>query len=344
VLPIDNHTYSLLTPGLSYGTSCLGVFSGLRCTARARAVHGAARARWLLLGGASIGVTGVWVAHLIALLGVTVPGLAIRYSVPVTAASLLATAAIVCAGLLVADSGRGRRRALSVAGLITGLGLACAHYLGMAALRVPGRVSYNPALFAASIILAVVAATTTLRAARGLRRVWSTVVGSLIVGAAVSGMDYTGLAAMRVYPASGPAGMVISGAGGVTAESLLLPLVVGISVATFLVTAAIAWSPTEDEINHDAALLARVRERSAASPNVTTASLLPWRMGRAEGRAAANGAAGGLFTANGVESNGAGSRAASNGATVRGLPPWIISDLRRPAEPRRAPRRGGQAT
>ena len=344
MLPVDNHTYNLLTPGLSCGMSCLGAFSGLRCTARARAVHGAARARWLLLGGASIGITGVWVAHLIALLGVTVPGLAIRYNVPVTLLSLLATAAIVCGGLLVADSGRGRRRALFVVGLITGLGLACAHYLGMAALRVPGRVSYNPALFAASIILAVVAATTTLRAARGLRRVWSTVVGSLIVGAAVSGMDYTGLAAMRVYPASGPAGIVISGAGGVTAQSLLLPLVIGISVATFLVTAAVAWSPTEDEINYDAALLAHVRERSAASPNVTAAPMLSWSIGRSEDRAAANGAPGGLFTASGTASNGAGSRAASNGATVRGLPPWIISELRRPPEPRQAPRRGDQAT
>src|SRR5258708_26796176 len=186
--------------------SCLGAFSGLRCTARARAVHGAARARWLLLGGASIGITGVWVAHLIALLGVTVPGLAIRYNVPVTLLSLLATAAIVCGGLLVADSGRGRRRALFVVGLITGLGLACAHYLGMAALRVPGRVSYNPAPFAASIILAVVAATTTLRAARGLRRGWSARVGLLSVGAAVTGNEYPWRPARRRCSAGRPSG------------------------------------------------------------------------------------------------------------------------------------------
>src|SRR5258708_33988049 len=112
-------------------------------------------------------------------------------------------------------------------------------------------------------------------------------------------MDYTGLAAMRVYPASGPAGIVISGAGGVTAQSLLLPLVIGISVATFLVTAAVAWSPPADEINYDAALLAHARERSPAPPNVTAAPMLPWSIGRIADRAPANDAHRGRVTPTG---------------------------------------------
>ena len=48
MLPVHNFTYGLLTPGLGYVMSCLGAFIGLRCTTRARAFEGAARARWLL--------------------------------------------------------------------------------------------------------------------------------------------------------------------------------------------------------------------------------------------------------------------------------------------------------
>src|ERR1700735_2427097 len=59
VLQVHNFTYGLLTPGLAYVMSCMGAFIGLRCTARARAFRGVGRLRWLLLGGVSIGVTGI---------------------------------------------------------------------------------------------------------------------------------------------------------------------------------------------------------------------------------------------------------------------------------------------
>jgi NO-binding membrane sensor protein with MHYT domain len=56
---VHNFTSGLLNPGLAYLASCLGCFLGLQCTARARAMQGAQRARWLLLGAVSIGTTGI---------------------------------------------------------------------------------------------------------------------------------------------------------------------------------------------------------------------------------------------------------------------------------------------
>ena len=50
---------------------------------------GALRARWLFLGGVSIGTTGIWAMHFIAMLGFTIPGQTIHYNVPVTILSLL---------------------------------------------------------------------------------------------------------------------------------------------------------------------------------------------------------------------------------------------------------------
>ncbi len=45
MVEVQNFSYGLLNPGLAYLASCLGCFLGLRCTARARAMRGPARAR-----------------------------------------------------------------------------------------------------------------------------------------------------------------------------------------------------------------------------------------------------------------------------------------------------------
>src|SRR5258707_15014061 len=70
----------------------------------------------------------------------------------------------------------------------------------MAAMRMPARMSYNPQLFALSIAIAIVAATAALWATLRLSGVWSAFGAAAIMGVAVSGMHYTGMAAMRVYP------------------------------------------------------------------------------------------------------------------------------------------------
>ena len=59
MLTAHNFSYGLVTPVLAYLMSCLGAFLGLRCTARARAVTGRERLRWLLLAALSIGTTGI---------------------------------------------------------------------------------------------------------------------------------------------------------------------------------------------------------------------------------------------------------------------------------------------
>jgi NO-binding membrane sensor protein with MHYT domain len=239
--------------------SCLGAFLGLRCTARARAFRGAERARWLLRGGVAIGTTGVWLMHFIAMMGFTIPAQTISYNVPVTILSLLVAGTIVCAGLLIVGFGGEGYGPLLLGGLITGLGVAIMHYLGMAAMRMQASVSYNPVLATVSVLIAIVAAIAALWAAFRLRGLWTTLAASLIMGVAVSGMHYTGMAAMQMHRASGPAGMVMGGSGGASAESFLLPLILGISIVSFALTATIALSPTADQIHHEAALLDQIR-------------------------------------------------------------------------------------
>src|SRR5713226_9566225 len=92
---VHNFSYGLINPVLAYLISCLGCFLGLQCTSRARAVTGGARARWLLLAAVSIGTTGIWVMHFIAMLGYTISGQAITYNVPYTILSMVIAVVVV---------------------------------------------------------------------------------------------------------------------------------------------------------------------------------------------------------------------------------------------------------
>jgi NO-binding membrane sensor protein with MHYT domain len=258
MLVVHNFTYGLLTPVLGYLMSFMGAFLGLRCTTRAFAYQGWARARWLLFAGVSIGITGIWAMHFIAMLGFTIPSETIHYNVLITILSMFIAVGIVCVGLLIVGFGGPGYGPLLLAGLITGLGVASMHYTGMAAMRMPGRITYDAGLFGASVLIAVIAATAALWAALRLSGVWHTLVAATVMGIAVSGMHYMGMAAMRMYPAAGPAGMVMGGSGGSTAESFLLPLILGISVLSFISIATITLSPTGDEIRSESDLMDRI--------------------------------------------------------------------------------------
>jgi NO-binding membrane sensor protein with MHYT domain len=263
MLTVHNFQYGLLTPALGYLMSFLGSFIGLRCTTRARASTGSSRLRWIAFAAVSIGITGIWVMHFIAMLGFAIPGETIRYNVPITLASMLTAVVFVLIGLLIVGLGQQSYRTLLLGGVITGLGVAAMHYSGMAAMVMPGRMSYNPELFAVSVVIAVVAATVALWFTLKLRGFWPTIAASAIMGVAVNGMHYMGMAALHVYRSGTPMSM-----SGASAESFLLPLIIGISVITFVMTATIALAPTEEELNEDADLMRRIDIMRAQPPTV----------------------------------------------------------------------------
>jgi len=254
---VQNFSYGLLNPALAYLISCLGCFLGLQCTARARAMEGAARARWLLLAAVSIGATGIWVMHFIAMLGYTINGQAITYNVPVTILSMVIAITVVAGGLFIVGFGRaGDRSRLLLGGSILGIGVAGMHYMGIWAMRMPDTMGFSPALLILSVIIAMVAGTAALWAASTLNGLTATLVASLIMGVAVSGMHYTGMAALHVYHA--PSGGMLAMGAGASPTSFLLPLILGISIVTFLVTAIVTMAPTAEEMREDAALMERI--------------------------------------------------------------------------------------
>jgi NO-binding membrane sensor protein with MHYT domain len=210
-----------------------------------------------LLAALSIGTTGIWVMHNIAMLGFTIPGQTIRYNITPSILSAVVAIAVVGIGLSIAGFGDSTS-SLVIGALIIGCGvLASMDYVGMSAMIMPDVIHYNVLVVILSVLVAVAAATVALRAALRVHGIGSTLGASLIMGAAVSGMHYTVMAAVKVYPAPGMA----TTPTGATAAGFLLPLVIGVSVVTFLLTVTIALSPTEEEIHAEKALIERLSRR-----------------------------------------------------------------------------------
>jgi NO-binding membrane sensor protein with MHYT domain len=253
---LDHAALGWLTPTLSYAMACTGAALGLRCTVRALAATGRARRNWLLTAASAIG-TGVWTMHFVAMLGFRGSGTDICYGVPLTLTSLLVAMAVVCAGVFAVGYGRRRGRALLLGGLTTGLGVASMHYLGMAAVRLHGDVSYDPMRVGTSVLIAVAAATASLWAALDTKSPLAVTSASLVMGAAVSSMHYTGMFAVSVRVT--PSGEALPGA---TAMQFIFPLAVGLGSYLFLTSAFVALSPTAGE--HEASASAQQPVESTA--------------------------------------------------------------------------------
>ncbi len=255
MVTVHNFSYGLLNPALGYAVSCLGAFLGLRCVARASYHQGLARSLWLVVAATAIGATGIWAMHFIAMLGFTIPGQRITYNVPITIVSMLVVVAVVGAGVFIVGFGDGRRWRILAGGVIVGLGVTVMQYLGKAAMVMPDSTSYNPPLFLLSVLIAIVAGTAALWIGRWVRGTGATAAAALVMGVAVSGMHYTGMAALRVQAGPMPGAPV---APGVTADSFLLPLLLGITLISFVLAVMTSVAPTEDEIREDAEFRTRL--------------------------------------------------------------------------------------
>jgi NO-binding membrane sensor protein with MHYT domain len=229
--------FGWLTPVLSYVMACVGAALGLRCMVRALSATGRSRRNWLINGATAIG-TGIWTMHFIAMLGFRVTGTDVRYDVPLTVLSWLVAIVVVGVGIFAVGYSRSKTLAVLVGGLISGVGVATMHYVGMAAMRLSGMVDYDPAVVALSVLIAVVAATAALWATLTIRGPVAAVGASLVMGVAVSAMHYTGMAAVHV--GLQPAGYPVAGA---TPMQFIFPLTVVLGSYLFLTSAFVAISP-----------------------------------------------------------------------------------------------------
>ena len=193
--------------------------SGRIATAKGRAVY-----LWITGGSMAMGV-GVWSMHFIGMLALRLP-FALGFDLGITALSLLIAVLSSGFALWLVSQPRLPAWQLGLGALIMGTGIACMHYTGMAAMRMMPGIDYDPTLFGASLLIAVVASGAALWIAHNLRRNTPYVRlarggAAVVMGFAIVGMHYTGMAAARFADESF-CGAALNGLSGKGLDNLVL--------------------------------------------------------------------------------------------------------------------------
>jgi diguanylate cyclase (GGDEF)-like protein/PAS domain S-box-containing protein len=199
-------THDMAIVFLSYIIAVAASYTALDLAGRVSAAKGRGRrALWLVGGATSMGF-GIWSMHFVGML-------AFQLSVPIAYDFVLVLLSILVAflasliALYVVRSNELKLKQLMIGGLLMAAGIVAMHYIGMAAMRVG--IYYEPGLFMLSIVIAIVASIAALWLSFYFRKVssWKGVIyklgSGMLMGAAIAGMHYTGMAAARFHEGNG---------------------------------------------------------------------------------------------------------------------------------------------
>ncbi len=205
--------------------------AGRLATARGRAVY-----VWMTGGALAMGV-GVWSMHFIGMLALRLP-FALGFDLGITALSLLIAVLSSGFALWLVSQPRLPAWQLAFGALIMGAGISSMHYTGMAAMRMTPGIDYDPTLFGASLLIAVVASGAALWIAFNLRRSTPYVRlarggAAVVMGIAIVGMHYTGMAAAR-FDDNSFCGAALTGLSGKGLDNLVLVTTLAVLIIALL--------------------------------------------------------------------------------------------------------------
>jgi NO-binding membrane sensor protein with MHYT domain/nitrogen-specific signal transduction histidine kinase len=188
---------------LSLVVACLASYAALHLAGRIVA-GGRRRMPWLLGSAFTMGV-GIWSMHFVAMLAFHLD-VRVAYRVDLV---LLSVAVAIAASLLaftIVSRPAPRFTTLATASLFMGAALAGMHYIGMASMQMPATIHYDRTLVTLSVAIAVTAALAALwlfvafRDDRVSHPFWWKPASAVVMGAAISGMHYTGMLAADFVP------------------------------------------------------------------------------------------------------------------------------------------------
>lgn len=187
------------------------------CSQAATTVSPKRRQVALMVSSIALG-GGVWSMHFIGMLAFDLCT-DVTYGWQLTLLSLFPAVAAswVAQNLLIQDNIT--KKQLILGGVLVGAGIGTMHYVGMAAMEMAPLLRYDLSMFLVSILVAVCLAIVALYIRFGLDSITKiqindlskSVVASIVMGMAISGMHYTGMAAARFVL---PPGMELSSQSG----------------------------------------------------------------------------------------------------------------------------------
>lgn len=159
---------------------------------------------WLTFGGAFAMGAGIFSMHFIGMLAFIMP-MQISYDLSLTLLSLIIPIVASAFALFIIKEQNITFKRLITSGTIFGLAIVSMHYTGMAAMT-EVQIRYLPGLFFLSILIAITASLAALwfmllcDKATGKSQLLLIIMSALVMGAAICGMHYMGMAAAVFTP------------------------------------------------------------------------------------------------------------------------------------------------
>ncbi|KYC81809.1 diguanylate cyclase [Bacillus licheniformis] len=224
---------------LSYFTAVLAAYTALDLSERVVHTKGRKNIGWLLAGSLTMGL-GIWSMHFIGMVSFQTAE-EMKYDLKFVLLSIVAAFAGSLISFYVVNEKKPTNGRLAAGSLAMGCAIASMHFIGMEAME-NMTIVYHPVLYAASFAIAIFASFAALKLSvvfakkTGSFRILFIKIGSaLLMGGAISGMHYTGMAAATLFMADS----VDTGYEGIdTVELGIMIVLVSLMLQCFLIFGA----------------------------------------------------------------------------------------------------------
>lgn len=190
---------------MSFIIAMAGSFSALRLATQIDRAETQKSAHAKQIIAALVFGAGIWSMHFIGMLAYDMDMIH-TYDAMLTFVSM-AVAILVAYGVLqIIRTRHVNITKILIGGTLLGTGICAMHYIGMAAMQMDAELKFLPTLFTLSVIIAFTASIAALwivfklKNYNGHNKIWWQILAAAIMGAAICGMHYTGMAASVFIP------------------------------------------------------------------------------------------------------------------------------------------------
>ena len=202
---VETGVYQLPLVVLSYVVASFASYTALALAQQIVNSKSIGERRLFHWGGAFAMGAGIWSMHFIGMLSYKMR-MVVIYDPALTLLSMLIAIAVAYGVLTIVARERLASWQVLISAVLLGFGICGMHYTGMAAMQMDADLRYIPSIFFLSVIIAIAAsgaalwmAFTLARYSSGYRYLFQ-IGAALVMGAAICGMHYTGMAASVMIP------------------------------------------------------------------------------------------------------------------------------------------------
>ena len=189
---------------VSVGIAVFASFMGFQVATQARTAQSNFAKRSLLMVGAIAQGVGIWSMHFVGMLAFELCT-EVNYDWHITLVSMLPGVGAAWVALRFLITNTISPLHIVLGGVLVGAGIGAMHYIGMAAMQMAPLLKYDLHIFLLSIVVAVLLAMLSLWVRTGINSIIKArlsntkinVMAGFVMGLAISGMHYTGMAAAR---------------------------------------------------------------------------------------------------------------------------------------------------